>query len=582
MNGNNSINDDINSNNTFSNNTINNNTINNNTNNIGNNNSNNKTSTDINIRTSFDDLDFNNKDPLFFSSGNEYMYRADHGEDDNEDDEDMGSGFIGGKKKKRDDFLIDGFDENSEEMIPRDKKKEGLFGYHKNGNKIMIFVGLVLITFLLCSVALVYYAGKHPKFINTDTDIKPTIVISIDSFRAEYLERGLTPNLQKFIDDNSFRAQYTTAQFPSKTFPNHYSIATGLYPEDHGIVSNHMYDQNTNKIFNAGHPESLDPSWWWGEPIWVTAKKSQIKTACYFWPGCGIKIKGVYPELNIDPFNQTVSSDEVFKQLYQWRDSADSKNTPPTLTMAYVHEVDDAGHRYGPNSKEVNQSISSMDKSIGGLIDLLKASNLYNQTNIIFVSDHGMIEIPSSKYIYLDALDPLISTKFFTPDAISSKGFSNPSPIISIFPNDTRYSIDYLYNELNRNKSEYVTFYKKDDIPEEFFFNSKSNDRIPPLLGFAKPGYSIVVDKELLTPTPPELGNHGYDPSIVEMHSIFIARGPNIKSSGAEDNETTTTLKSFKNIEIYNLLAKLIGVDSKNSAPNNGTSLLIDKLYKKK
>ncbi|EGC31746.1 hypothetical protein DICPUDRAFT_39457 [Dictyostelium purpureum] len=451
----------------------------------------------------------------------------------------------------------------------------------KGRDKKKIFFGFLIIA-IVATILLVFFVVRREQ--QNNIIFLPTIVISIDSFRPEYLERGLTPNLLNFINDSSFRAQFTTAQFPSKTFPNHYSIATGLHPQDHGIVSNHMYDPDTNKVFSAEEEDSLHPSWWWGEPIWVTAKKSNIKTACFFWPGCGAKIKDNLPDYNMVPFDMKTSTSEVLNQVYQWRKEGGENKTSsiPTLTMAYIHEVDDNGHLYGPVSKNVDESISSVDKNIGILIDQLKQSGLYDKTNIIFVSDHGMIEIPTHKYIYIDdlTLDPSISSKFFSPDAIS-KGYAVPSPILSVFPNNTNYNEEYLYQELTKNKSEHVDFYKKEDLPKKYNYNSKSNNRISPILGVAKPGYSIILNKELL-PKKPKLGNHGYDPAHEEMHSIFIARGPNIKSSGAEDNHTTTTLKTFKNTEIYNLLAKLIGVDSKHFAPNNGTSLLIDKLYKNK
>ncbi|EGC31745.1 hypothetical protein DICPUDRAFT_39462 [Dictyostelium purpureum] len=438
----------------------------------------------------------------------------------------------------------------------------------KKGDKKKIIFGTVAVA-IVATLLLTYFIVRYHQRPNHIIAL-PTIIISIDSFRPEYLERGLTPNLQNFIDDNSFKAQFTTAQFPSKTFPNHYSIATGLYPQEHGIVSNEMFDPKTGKIFNIAEEDSLDPSWWWGEPIWVTANKSQIKTACYFWPGCSARINGS-PDYNAYPFDWGIPTSEILNQVYQWRKyGGDNKTTStiPTLTMGYIHEIDDAGHSYGPDSEKVDASISSVDKSIGVLIDQLKSSGLYDKTNIIFTSDHGMMETPTSKYIYLDDLtnDEYFSTKFFTPDAINNKGYSVPSPLISIFPNDTK------------NNGGYIDFYKKDEIPKEYFYNSKSNSRIPPILGVAKPGYSIIVNKETI-PFNTKQGNHGYDPSHNEMHSIFIARGPNIKSSGAEDTETTTTLKSFKNIEIYNLLAKLMGIESKHFAPNNGTSLLIDNLY---
>ncbi|KAK5580499.1 hypothetical protein RB653_000518 [Dictyostelium firmibasis] len=552
----------------MSNNTSNNNNSNNNNNNNNNNNIN------INVDHSYDDVDFNNKDPLFFSSGNEYMYRADEvDEDDLEYEEyDYNEETNNGKKiKKKKEFLIDGFDENSESLV-RSKESDSIgyrirnrLEYMEKGTKIIIFVGLITLTVVLCSIGLYFYAKDHKSPLVNYVHPTPLIVISLDGFRWDYLNRGLTPNIKRLIEDGSYRANFTVPQFPSKTFPNHYSIATGLYPENHGIISNHMYDPTTNTTFDINKASVTDSVWYWGEPIWITSEIHGIKSACYFWPGCSAKIKDRSPTFNKVPFSMDISAKTVFDTVYNWTLLESSER--PFLSMAYVHEVDDAGHKYGPDSQQVNDAISYLDTQIGGLIDQLKSSNQYNSTNLIILSDHGMANVPMNQTIYLDDLtnDPLFSTKCYIRDW---------SPILSIFPIENGLSVDEIYKSLTTTSNPNIIIYKKEDIPKELFFNLNDNKRIAPIIGIVSLGYTLVQNKNSPT-TNWELGNHGFNPIYEEMKSIFIGHGPNIKPLSIDDSNLTP----FKNIEIYNFISTLLNI--KSPAPNNGTSLLTDKLYLK-
>ncbi|KAM9977322.1 hypothetical protein ACTFIR_011184 [Dictyostelium discoideum] len=558
-----------------------------NNNNNNNNPNNNNNNININVDHSYDDVDFNNKDPLFFSSGNEYMYRADEDDLEYDDDEDTndnggggGSGNGGGgsgggnggkKKKKKKEFLIDGFDENSESLV-RSKDSDTIgyrirnrLEYLEKGTKIIIFVGLITLTVVLCSIGLYFYAKDHKSPLVNYIHPTPVIVISLDGFRWDYLNRGLTPNIKKLIEDGSYHANYTIPQFPSKTFPNHYSIATGLYPENHGIISNHMYDPILNKTFDINKASVTDSEWYWGEPIWVTSEIHGIKSACYFWPGCGAMIKDRFPTYNKSPFTMDISAKTVFDTVFKWAQLDASEK--PYLSMAYVHEVDDAGHTYGPDSQQVNDAIAYLDTQIGSLIDQLKSTNQYNSTNLIILSDHGMASVPKNQSIYLDDLtnDPTFSTKCYIRDM---------SPILSIFPIVGGLSIDEIYKSLTTNSDINIKIYKKEDLPKELFFSLNENKRIAPIIGIVNLGYTLVQSKS--TPTTSwELGNHGFNPSFEQMKSIFIGHGPNIKSLPIDDQN----LPPFRNIEIYNFISTLLNI--KSPSPNNGTTLLTDKLYLK-
>ncbi|KAF2073577.1 hypothetical protein CYY_005126 [Polysphondylium violaceum] len=387
----------------------------------------------------------------------------------------------------------------------------------------------------------------------------PTIVVSLDGFRYDYLQRGLTPHLDS-LKDNGYYADYMTPQFPSKTFPNHYSLATGLLPKYHGIFGNHMYDPVAKKAFST-----YDPSWFGGEPIWVTAEKANIPTACYFWFGCSVPIKNRSPSLNY-PNYTTTDSDIIFNQIGDWRVSyKDGMNgSAPLLTMAYIYEVDDRAHTFGPESSQVNDEIVKVDRNVGDLISRLKQNQLFNKTNIIIVSDHGMASLSSSRVINLD--------DYFNTSCVV---IGDLSPISFLFPIDGLITKEQLYESL-AHKHPNMSVYYREDIPAHYQLYQDSlpyNARLSPVFVVADLGWQVVTNK-----MEERKGDHGYDNQETDMRAIFIAHGPNIKSRLSMPTDTLPT--SFRNVELYNLLISLLGIDKTNAALNNGTTLLSDKIFK--
>ena len=216
------------------------------------------------------------------------------------------------------------------------------------------------------------------------------LLISFDGFRADYLDRYNTPNFDTFIK-NGVGAVGMKPSFVTKTFPNHYSIATGMYAENHGLVGNHFYDPVLDENYTMSDRSKVeDPKFYGGEPIWVTAEKQGVKTASYFWVGSEAPIKGVYPSRwkrydHDFPFEARIDS------VADWFSLPVSER--PRLCMLYFHEPDGAGHDFGPESPETGRMVTHMDSIFGIIVEKMSNLDIYPQLNIIAVSDHGMAEI---------------------------------------------------------------------------------------------------------------------------------------------------------------------------------------------
>ena len=236
---------------------------------------------------------------------------------------------------------------------------------------------------------------------NDATQRDPVILISIDGFRPDYLDRGLTPTLASLAADG-VRADAMKPSFPTLTFPNHYTLVTGLYPDHHGIVNNRMIDPKSGKQFVYKDSDAIaDPEWWAGEPLWVSVEKQGRHAATMFWPGSDVAIEGVRPSLWMH-FDGTLTPDQRVDQLLRWTDLRGAAR--PSFFTLYLEQVDHAGHDDGPDSPEVNAAMREVDTALARLVDGLKQRGLFARTNIVIVSDHGMTSTAPERQIYLDEL----------------------------------------------------------------------------------------------------------------------------------------------------------------------------------
>ena len=371
----------------------------------------------------------------------------------------------------------------------------------------------------------------------------PLILISIDGFRWDYFDKVETPNFDRLIANGS-KADGLKTSYPSKTFPNHISIVTGNYPSNHGIISNYFYDADFDEYFyiGAGSTTAQDGKWIDAEPIWVTIEKQAKRAMIMFWPMSDAEIMGIRPS-KYYVYNEDPTNLDRMDQILSWL--LHTGNARPSFLASYFSVVDHNGHEYGPDTNETIEAIVEVDQAIGHLINGLEAQNILNEVNIMIVSDHGMTETPSSKYIniadYLDLNDVITVGR---------------GPFMEIRPKNG--NVDEIYQSLVG--IEHTQVFKKGETPEDFHYGN--NNRIEPILLLADEQWSIVTPGYSTS-----LGSHGYDPNYRSMDGIFIAHGPAFKSG--------FTGPKIHNIHLYEMMCKILGV----VPANNDGSLEISKVF---
>jgi predicted AlkP superfamily pyrophosphatase or phosphodiesterase len=342
------------------------------------------------------------------------------------------------------------------------------------------------------------------------------------------LKRGLTPRLNAFIQEG-VSPLYMLPSFPSVTFPNHYTLVTGLYPESHGIVGNTFWDPELQAEFYYTDPaRSMQGQWWAGEPLWVTAEKQGIRTAIHMWPGSEAHIMDVEPSF-LDTYNgkELLSSkvDRVLQLLDkpgQEDATARVEEMRPQLIAAYVPNVDSDGHKFGPNSTEIRTTISDVDKMLDQLFTGLEERNLTQVVNVVVVSDHGMATTSTDRLIQLE---DLIDVNLIE--------HTDGWPLYGLRPKSPAY-LKGLYDQLalKAEKNPNFDVYLRDEnMPERYHFSK--NQRIAPLWIVPKTGWAIVTKDEFDVEKAKANGDiyhprglHGYDHEHPLMRAIFVARGP--------------------------------------------------------
>ena len=365
-----------------------------------------------------------------------------------------------------------------------------------------------------------------------------TVLVSIDAFRADYLDRGVTPNLSA-LAAGGVRAAMRPS-FPSKTFPNHYALVTGLRPDRNGIVANNMVDVAIPGVkFAMNNAQAVADRRWWdeAEPIWVTAERAGIVTGTLFWPGSEAAIHGVRPHY-APHFDIETPSDARVDRLLGWFDAPPAER--PRFATLYFDVVDTAGHRFGPDSPEVNAAAASVDAAIGRLEAGLKARGLI--ANLVVVADHGMAATSDERRVFIDDLVP--------KDAYRSLDMG---PIGTIYPNPGH---EAQVETALLAAHPHLQCWRKADIPARFHYGK--NPRVAPIFCLPDTGWELTTHD--YHPKEPVLGEHGYDNMSPEMAAVFVAGGPAFRHG--------VTLKPFDNVDVYPLLARLVGVTPQPSDGN--------------
>jgi alkaline phosphatase D len=358
-------------------------------------------------------------------------------------------------------------------------------------------------------------------------------MISLDGFRNDYPEMihlATFDSLAKI----GVKARFLKPAFPSITFPNHYTMATGLYPDHHGIVANNFYDSTLDRHYSISDRSAVEnPSFYGGEPVWVTAEKQGIRTASFFWVGSETPIKGKYPTY-WKKYDQKIPFSARIDTVMSWLSLPENKR--PQLVQLYYHEPDASGHQYGPESKEVKECLVELDRKLAEFIGKLKRLSFFSEINFIVVSDHGMKATSHNKSVHMS-------------DYLQSSWFSQIKGSSPVW----MFKVKAEYREKASHALKMIPHcrvWKSNEIPHELHYGK--NPRTLDYVLLADNGWSVLLNSDDRVP----LGAHGYDPGNKEMHAVFYAAGPSFKKG--------YTAKEFNTIDLYPLITRLMHIRPEN------------------
>ncbi len=365
------------------------------------------------------------------------------------------------------------------------------------------------------------------------------LLISIDGLRADALDSGITPNMQRLFNAG-VRARWMTPSYPSLTFPNHYTIVTGLRPDHHGIVHNYMHDDALGRFTLSDRDAVSTSDWWGGEPIWVSAEKAGVRTATWSWPGSETEIMGVRPS-QWQHYDESIAYEDRVTQVMGWLSRTDAQ--APRLATLYLENVDKAGHRHGPESTQYHDAIVRADTVIGQVLDALDQRGLAATTNVVLVSDHGMASVPNGQVI---AVEQMVSPQVAKVISVGQSVGFDPLP-----------GQQAAAEKALLGRHAHYQCWNKGELPARWHYGS--HPRIPAIVCQMDEGWDALAEAAIAKRAPQDRGSHGYDNALPSMRAVFIARGPSFRQG--------VVIDGFDNVDVYPLLARLLRVPE---AANDG------------
>lgn len=370
------------------------------------------------------------------------------------------------------------------------------------------------------------------------------VLLSIDGFRWDYLQRHDAPTL-KALAAAGVHATRMTATFPTKTFPQHYTLVTGLHPQNHGIVGNWFYDPADDAKFDMSKIESR----WWrgGEPIWITAEKQGVRSACFFWPGSETELQGRRPTF-YKAFDKKLIAAERVDGLLAWLTLPVAQR--PRFATLYFDIVDTQGHRYGPLAPETKAAVKEADDALARLLAGLERLGLRKATNFVIVADHGMSESSPEQTVFLDDLMDVSQVRV---EATGPYAGVRPGPGVNL---------DAFVAAVRAKAPPQIQVYRREQMPARLHY-SRGN-LIPPVLLLADDHWQIEQrSRWSLSWASNSKATHGWDPATVNMGALFVASGPAFRPG--------LKVPEVANLDVYNLLCAVLGVKP---APNDGSDRL--------
>ncbi|KAL2480215.1 Alkaline-phosphatase-like family protein [Abeliophyllum distichum] len=432
----------------------------------------------------------------------------------------------------------------------------------KSSNTTILFISLVLsmcvALFAAIAFAFLFFSSSSSNSESINEVARPltklkhpvVLLISSDGFRFGYQFKTNTPNINRLIKNGTEAELGLIPVFPTLTFPNHYSIVTGLYPAYHGIINNYFTDPDTNEVFTM---RSHEPKWWLGEPLWETVVNQGLKASTYFWPGSEVH-KGSWdcPKDYCMYYNSSLPFEERVDTVLKYFDLP--SNDIPSFMTLYFEDPDHQGHQVGPDDPQITEAVANVDEMIGKLIRGLEERGIFEDVNIIMVGDHGMVGTCDKKLIFLDDLASWIE--------IPTEWVQYYTPLLAIRPSSGHSPKDVVAKMNEGLKSgkvdngQYLSIYLKEELPSRLHY--AASDRIPQIIGLVEEGFKVEQKRS----TRQECGgDHGYDNAFFSMRTIFIAHGPQFARG--------KKVPSFENVQIYNLVTTILNIQG---AANNGTA----------
>lgn len=400
---------------------------------------------------------------------------------------------------------------------------------------------LVLFSFTICNAQELIQQVEPNRENAVDQQAKPYVVyISVDGLRWDLIDRFNAQHL-KALRATGVQADYMKPSFPTLTFPNHYTLVTGMYPSHHGLVNNSFYDPQKKQVYNKRYKNSVqDSTWYNGIPIWSLAEKNHMLSASFYWTGSESAIAGYRPTYWYR-YNEKISMDDRLKAFAEWLALPEDKR--PHLITWYFPQVDYAGHHFGPESKESREAVQLIDEAIGKMAEIGKKSGL--PINFILVSDHGMTAVDTLNAIPIPAA--IDTAKFIMP--------LDDGVLLHLYAKDKK-DVEPTYQKLKKEAKNFDV-YLASNTPEKWHFSNKEDKsgRIGDII--LVPHYPQVFDigKKIT------IGKHGYDNDLPQMRATFYAWGPAFKEG--------IKIPPFENVNVYPLIAKILGLPYQHQIDGN-------------
>ncbi|MEN1926325.1 alkaline phosphatase family protein [Luteimonas qiangzhengi] len=389
----------------------------------------------------------------------------------------------------------------------------------------------LLLTLLLAACA---SAPSAPTQGPAQTSPYTLLLISLDGVHPDALTRGDTPHLSR-LAATGVQAEWMNPSYPTLTFPNHYTLVTGLRPDRHGVVHNSMSSLELGRFMLSDRDAVGDARWWNdAEPLWVTAENAGLVTATMFWPGSEAAVRGVRPT-HWNLFDAKLPKADRVGTVLEWLGApADSR---PRLATLYFEHPDSAAHANGPTSTEMREAMRAVDAQIGRLVEGIRAAGLQDSVDLVIVSDHGMAEVPEGNVVAFESM--------VDPDDVEPVSFGQVVGFQPVAGREAAAAAALL------GEHERYACWRKEELPARWHYGT--HRRIPAIVCQMDEGWDALPARFIERRPPGTRGSHGYDPALPSMRALFIANGPSFASG--------KRIPAIDNVDVYPLLARLIGVE---------------------